>query len=264
MCALIITALFLAQTATPPKPAQPVQPTPRAAQPVEITARSAVMSVLVTDSTGAPLGDVVVQVTGPVTREGRTAGLGTMRFTNVRAGTYRLRFSKEGFVTFEREVAVKAGQPVEVEATLLAAPPTAAAQPCPEPTRGPEPSVAALPSGLIGQPRTVGIESFIETNFIGRGALRKDSPLGCTASGTGELVQLRQPIAEQSDSRSDTWIYVVAGEASLSVNDREEPVKFTTFAVIPRTTRYSITPRGRNPLIMILIRTGEACADLGK
>lgn len=263
MRALIIMALFLAQTATPPKPAQPVQPTPRASQPVETTARSALMSVLVTDSTGAPLGDVAVHVTGPVTREGRTAGLGTMRFTNVRAGTYRLRFSKDGFITFEREVTVKAGQPVEVEATLSAAPPSAAAQPCPEPSRAAEPSVAELPAGVIGQPKTVAVPSFVEANFIGR-APRRDSRLGCVGSGTATLVQLREALVEQVDAQSDLWIYVVAGEASLRVNDREESISAGAFSVVPRTMRHSIVPRGRNPLIMISIRTGEACPELGK
>ena len=54
-----------------------------------------------TDTLGAPLADAAITITGPVAREGVTAADGLLRVTNMRAGTYRLRFAREGSITLE-------------------------------------------------------------------------------------------------------------------------------------------------------------------
>lgn len=261
MDALLIALLFLAQAAPPPKPAQPSQTPPRTLQPVETITRSLAVTVLVTDGTGAPLADVEVRATGPVTREGRTSSEGIVRFTNVRTGAYRLRFAREGFLTLEREVTVRAGDPTRFDATLSAALPAPAPPPCPDPTKTPEPAAASKATGPIGEPRTVGVPAFVEANFIGR-APRKDSRFGCTGSGVATIVQLREAIVEQIDDKADLWIYVVAGEGTLRVSEREEPLYAGTFSVIPRTMKHSVVPRGRNPLIIISIETGKGCEGM--
>ncbi len=105
--------------ATPPK-----RPRPRAP-----STATAVLTVTVNDPTGAPLPEVKVTAHRPGrTRRARPPPMGQARLLGIRAGTYRLRFEKEGFHTFEKEVSWRAGTPAPTaEATLTAAPPAAAA-----------------------------------------------------------------------------------------------------------------------------------------
>jgi hypothetical protein len=177
----------------------------------------------------------------------------------VQPGSYRLRFTREGFVTLERDVTVRSGQPLKVDITMTPAPPPPPPPACPEPAKPIEPEPATKASGgPIGEPKTVGIPTFVELNFIGR-APRKDSQLGCVGSGTGTLVQLREAVTEQVFDAADLWLYVVAGEGALRVNEKEERLAAGTFSVVPRTMRHSILPRGKNPLILLVIETGKAC-----
>jgi hypothetical protein len=243
------------QTATPPKPAL---------KPVETITRATTttLTVQATDGLGAPLAGVEVRATGPAAREGKTAEDGSVRFQRMQPGSYRLRFARDGFVTLERDVTVRSGQPLKVDVTLSAAPPPPPPPPCPEPAKPavPEPA-AGIPGGPVGEPKTTAIPTFVELNFIGR-APRKDSRLGCVGSGAGTLVQLREAVTEQVFDTADLWLYVVAGEGALRVNEREERLAAGTFSVVPRTIRHSILPRGKNPLILILVETGRACEGM--
>ncbi len=63
----------------------------------------------VTDGAGAPIQGVTVSAMGPVEREAKTLADGTIRLTGLRAGTYRVRFSHEGYYTFEKEMTWRAG-----------------------------------------------------------------------------------------------------------------------------------------------------------
>src|SRR5918997_5014920 len=85
------------------------QQRPRAATPAP--AATMTSTITVTDLSGAPLSDVQVNLTGGLDRSGSTQGNGTIRFDGLRVGTYRVRFEKEGFVLFEREIEIRAGQP---------------------------------------------------------------------------------------------------------------------------------------------------------
>src|SRR5262245_45676801 len=85
---------------TKPRPTAPA-----AAAPVTAT-------ITVTDLSGAPLADVHVMLTGSLDRSGSTQTNGMVKFDSLHPGTYRLRFEREGYVLFEREMEVRAGQPV--------------------------------------------------------------------------------------------------------------------------------------------------------
>jgi len=263
---LIATAVAAGGAQAPPQTPPPQTQTPAkpVLQPVETITRSTTttLTVQATDGTGATLAGVEVRATGPVAREGKTAEDGSVRFQRVQAGSYRLRFSRDGFITLERDVTVRSGQPLKVDVTLSAAPPPPPPPPCQEPAKPAEPEHAAKSAaGPIGEPKTVAVPTFVELNFIGR-APRKDSRLGCVGSGAGTLVQLREAITEQVYDTRDLWLYVVAGEGALRVNEKEERLAAGTFSVVPRTMRHSILPRGKNPLILIVIETGQACEGI--
>ena len=87
----------------PPAPAPPKPPvvTQKPRPPAQSSATT-VATVTVTDEAGAPLTDVRVMLTGLLDRSGSTQTNGIVKFDGLRAGVYRLRFSKEGYTTLER------------------------------------------------------------------------------------------------------------------------------------------------------------------
>ena len=53
--------------------------------------------------------NVTVNVMGPVDREVKSPASGPTRIEGLRAGTYRVRFTHEKFITFEKEISWRAG-----------------------------------------------------------------------------------------------------------------------------------------------------------
>ena len=179
LCTVVLasSAITYAQTA-PPTPRPTAKPS---------TAKPPTVTIQVTDAAGAPLADATVTTTaGVVSREGVTGADGSLQWINMRPGTYRVRFVREGSITVERELILRAGEPATVDVALNPAPPVKA----PEPVAPPPPSL-----GPPGEPKITPVPLFLEKNFIGGREGRKDSPLGCTATGTATLHQLRDDVA---------------------------------------------------------------------
>ncbi len=237
-----ISNIAFAQTAAP-KPAAP-----------RTTAKPASLTIQVTDSVGAPLGDAQVTMTGPVAREGVTGADGLLRLANVRAGTYRLRFTRDGSIPFERELTIRAGEPLTIDVSLSSAP---VAPKAPEPAPAPPPAVKMLPPP--GEPKITPVPLFLEKNFIGGREPRKDSQVGCGATGTATLHQLREAWLSHAHEDADEWIYVVAGEGTLRVGTTEQRIQAGTFSLVPHATTHAVLPQGRNPLIVISIVSGPRC-----
>ena len=81
------------------------------------------VTVTITDASGAPLDNVHVTATGPVTRQTLSIDTGIARLNSVKPGDYRLRFEREGFNTLERDLTVKGGSPSTIDVSLSPAPP---------------------------------------------------------------------------------------------------------------------------------------------
>ncbi len=226
-------------------PAQPPkQPPKRAAAPA---AARLVMNVHVTDPSGNPLPNVKVTASGPVPRDGTTGQDGTVRFTTMRPGTYRLRFTADGFLTLERDEVVRATSPVTVDAML---------DPAPKPPPPPPPPATPPPAAAPAEPGTVAMLSlpdWIEKNFIGSREPSREATVGRTAGAAAAVLQLRQPVNDQTDARSDRMFYVIAGNGTMRIGGREESVEGGWLTVVPRDTTYSIVPKGRNPLVLLSI-----------
>jgi mannose-6-phosphate isomerase-like protein (cupin superfamily) len=255
---LLSTLLGTNSLAQTPKPADPAQPAtqeapakppvrrrpPAAAAPVTVT-------LTVSDKSGTPIGDAAVSMQGETSREARTTAGGIARFLSVKPGDYRLRFDHEGFVSFERDLTVKAGAPVDLEITLNPVPAPAAA-------KAPEPQAVAN-SAPAGEARSVAIVDFIEKNGIRGGEPIRADQLGCTASAKTTLLQIRDAIAEQARADADEVIYVVAGEGSLRMGNRDIPLQASTVAVIPRGTVRGLARKGKNVLYVLSVVSGPAC-----
>jgi hypothetical protein len=194
---------------------------------------------------------------GPVDREARTFADGTIRLAGLRAGTYRVRFSKDGYFTFEKELTWRAGQPpLEAIVTLTAAPPPPAPPPPPPPVV--VPAVPKLPPP--GDPKSLQLTDYIERNFISSREPHKESMIGCSGVGQSLLWQIRDPWDGRQHESADAMLYVIGGDGALKLASSEVVVTAGSFAVVPRGTKYGFVRRGRNPLIVLAVLSGAPCA----
>ena len=191
--------------------------------------------------------------TGPANREGVTIADGTIRLTGLRPGGYRIRIEHARFVTLEREITVRAtSQRQMFDAALSDAPPP------PEPEE-PHPAPEKQSSAPPGQPSSVAIVDFLDKNLISGRDPRKEDELGCTASARTLLLQLRDNTKEEADPDADEVLYVIAGEGTLRLGNSDVTLKSSTVAIVPRGTVRAVTRKGRNPLILLSVKSGPSC-----
>jgi mannose-6-phosphate isomerase-like protein (cupin superfamily) len=236
------------QTApAPPAPKRPAATAPRTTGP-------ATFAVHVSDPGGAPIGGVRVSLEGPMQRQSTTEGGGRIAFENLPSGTYRMRFEREGYITLEREQAARGGAPIDVNVTLTSAP---APPPPPPAPAAPPPSG---PPTVTVDPIAVDLPAFISKNFIGRRDPQKTSPIGCSTGATATLVQLREPLTDQTHDDFDEFVYVVAGQGTAHVQGHEQPLTPGVLVMLPRGIPHGFTANGKNPVVMLSIRPGEHCS----
>ena len=244
------------QTAQTPPPAT-AKPRPAPAAPAG-TGPTTTALLFITDGSGRPIEGVTVTLTGPVDREAKSPAEGPTRVLGVRAGTYRMRFAREGFYTFEKELVWRAGTPApELSITLNAAPPP---PPPPAPAPAPKPVVVEPKLPPPGQPKTMSLPDFIEKNFISAKENQKESLVGCSGVGQSLLWQIREPWDGRQHPAADAMIYVVGGEGTLKLGGSDVSLTAGSFAVVPRGTTYGFVRKGRNPLIVLAVLAGAPCA----
>lgn len=213
------------------------------------------MTIEVTTPAGEPIEGVRVVLTGPVERAGQSDAKGSLGFAGLRAGTYRLRFEHDEFVTLERDVTIAAAaRQAQIDVALTPRPPKPPAPPPPPP---PPPE----PPRPVGEPSTTDVPAFAERNFIGRSEPQKVSTVGCTGYATVRILQVRDPLDGRMNPDADETLYVVAGEATMRLAGNERVLAPGMLVVIPRGTASSIERRGRNPVILISVQSGPACPD---
>jgi hypothetical protein len=257
----LLLALTLSQTPVPaqPAPAQPAAPAtqkPRPAAPASGATTTALL--FITDGSGRAIDGVTVTLTGPVDREAKSSPEGATRIQGLRAGTYRMRFAREGFYTFEKELAWRAGTPApELSITLNAAPPPPAPPP---PPPAPKPVVVEPKLPPPGPPKTLGLPDFIEKNFISAKETQKESLVGCSGVGQGLVWQIRETWDGRQHPSADAMLYVIGGEGTLKLGGNDVNITAGSFAVVPRGTTYGFVRRGKNPLIVLAVLAGAPCA----
>jgi mannose-6-phosphate isomerase-like protein (cupin superfamily) len=74
-------------------------------------------------------------------------------------------------------------------------------------------------------------------------------------------MQVRDPLEHEMHAEVDEVVYVVAGEGTLSVQNRLTKVSAGYFALVPRGTEHAIRRQGRNPLIFLSVLTGAPCTE---
>ena len=256
MRTFLVLGAFLAGSAafaqTPAAPAAPAVRRPAAAP----AARSG-MAITVTDSRGTILPGIHAEVLGTSDRNGDTNGNGQLNFTAMQAGTYRLRFSGDAVIPFEKEVTLRPGQIADIDITLNPAPkapePVAPAPPPPPP---PPPAPAVGPAG---QPQTVSIVDLVERELISGNQPRRETLVSCSGNTRSTLVQLNQDQPQRLYEEAEVAYYVVAGEGAVRINGRDTALMAGSFVSLPRGTPHILVRRGRRPLILLATLSGEPC-----
>ena len=260
-----MVALLLLTLLQPPPPAAPAKISPTYPNPATQTTKpkprpsgaTTTAQLFITDPGGAPIEGVEVRVTGPVDREATSPASGPTRVQGLRAGTYRVRFTRDGFITFEKELTWRAGTAAPELAITLNPAPEPPPAPAPAPAKT-EPSTPALPPP--GTAKTLPLIDFIEKNLITGKEPQKENLIGCSGVGQALLWQIRDPWTGRKHESADVTVYVIAGEGTLRLDDRDVSVTNGSFAVVPHGTTYGFTRRGRNPLIVLAVLSGAPCA----
>lgn len=269
MVALLLLTLLQAPAppAAKPQPPSPTNPSPAtqtakppAPRPRPAGGATTTALLFITDGAGRFIEGVKVNVMGPVDREVMSAAGSATRIEGLRAGTYRVRFTHDKFITFEKEIVWRAGTAApELSITLNAAPEAPAPPPQPKVVEPPPPpATPALPPP--GAPKTVSLPDFIEKNFITNREPQKQNEIGCSGVERALLWQVREPWTGRQHEDADGMLYVVGGDGRLRLGEKEFTVSAGAFIVVPRGTTYSLSRTGRNPVIVLAILAGAPCA----
>ena len=253
---LVVTAQ---QPTTPPVPApKPATPPATTPAPVRRAARPAPapvpvnVEVRVGDSAGGPASGVTVTAEGPLSRTSRSNAEGKLTLWALTPGTYRVKAEGEGFVAFEKEVIVVSGKPMNVDFALAAAPPP---PPTPAPAPPPPTKDDPIPPGPV---RVLSLLDLAEKSLGGRDAF-KTVPVGCSGLSRSELLVVRDTKPATTVPDADESFYLIAGEATMTVGGKEQALTPGWFSLVPRGTAFSVTRKGRNPAILLMITAGPRC-----
>jgi mannose-6-phosphate isomerase-like protein (cupin superfamily) len=102
------------------------------------------------------------------------------------------------------------------------------------------------------------IADLAERSLTGRDPI-KLVPVACSGLDNTQMIVLRETMQSPAKPDVDQMLYVVAGEAMLSMEGREQPISSGWYAMVPRGTAHTITRRGRNPAIILATTGGQPC-----
>ena len=221
------------------------------------TAKPGSLALTVVTESGATLQGAAVSVRGAVDRQALAGADGVATLLNIPPGTYRARISREGYVTFEKEVTIRAGARATSEAALTAAP-AAPPPPPPAPKETPKPTPSAEPRGPVGAAKVLSLTDLAERMLSEQGPL-VEREIGCSVATASQLVLIRETLTSHTHADADEMLYVLAGDATLKIADKDTQVSAGWFGIVPRGSAHAITKRGRNAPIVLAIRSGQPC-----
>ena len=208
---------------------------------------------------GNTLPGILVELRGTAERRDTTNESGQTNFPSLPLGPYRFRFSGDAVTTLDKEVTLQAGKPQQIDVNLDPAPAPkevvklvqveAPAPPAPEP---------AAPPGPVGSPQVTSVVTLLDKE-LERKQPRRESVLSCSGTTRTSLLQLNAEQPARLYESAESVFYVVAGEGTLRIGDKESKLEAGAFASVPRATNFVLARRGKNPFILLAILSGEPC-----
>ena len=84
-------------------------------------------------------------------------------------------------------------------------------------------------------------------------------PIGCSGLSRAQLLVVREALQATSRPDADDMLYVIAGEASITLAGKTQNIASGYFSIVPRGTTRTVTRRGKNPVILLSIVGGPPC-----
>ena len=209
------------------------------------------MAITVTNGAGATLPDVHVEVSGRAARTGDTDASGQINFPGLQPGTYTLRFTGEGVMGFEREVTLTSGKVAQLQIALHPLPSQPAAPPPPAPK-------AAI--GPAGSPQWGSLPDLAKKAQQAKEP-RREILIACSGNERSMLLLLSENQPQRLYDDADSVYYVVDGQGSIKIGDREGDVGSGWFSSVPHGTPFSISRRGNKPLVLLWVLSGAPCEE---
>jgi mannose-6-phosphate isomerase-like protein (cupin superfamily) len=233
---------------------------PGAARPAAQAAKPGTLTLTIRSEQGLVLSGAVVAVHGLVDRRGTSGADGVVMLQNLPAGTYRARITRDGYITLDKDVAIRAGSRTTGEGVLAPAPTPSAPPPAPTPTPLPVDKRSTTPASTVkpGMARVMSLPDLVEQ------MLKQPQPIveheiGCSVATVARLILARESVAMHRHSDADEVLYMVAGEATLTMTEKDQNVTAGWFGLVPRGTSHSLIRRGRNPMVVLSVQSGEPC-----
>jgi quercetin dioxygenase-like cupin family protein len=253
LCMSFGLSLVASSSAAPPDDAQAA------------AARPGSLALTVVGESGSVVSGAAVTVHGAVDRKTVTGADGVATVTNLPAGTYRCRVMRDGFITLEKEIVVRAGARAAAEAVVSAAAPSAAPPP-PPPAEKPKPTPPPPQTvmGPVGQPRTASLTDLAEAMLREKDRLKDpivERDLGCSVAAASKLILVRETLESHAHADADEIVYILAGDATLRISDKDQALAAGWYALVPRGTAHSISRRGRNAPIVLSVQSGHPCGS---
>ena len=111
-----------------------------------------------------------------------------------------------------------------------------------------------------GQPQVLSLVDLAEKE-LERKQPRRETLVSCSGNTRTTLLQLNGDQPERLYEDAESLFYVIAGEGILRLDGKETRLLAGGFASVPRATSFTLGRRGRNPLILLTVLSGEACEE---
>ncbi len=256
---IALTLLFVAQLAgQATSSGQAANPAQAKSPAQSVAAKPGSLALTVVSEAGPPLAGATVSLRGNVDRQALTSADGVATLLNLPAGTYRARISRDGFISLDKEITVRAASKATAEAMLSAAPPPPPAPPPPAPKETPRP--VQTPTGPVGAPKVLSVLDLAE-QMLKDPAPIVEREIGCSVASSARLILVREPLTTHTHTDADEMLYLVAGDATLKIAEKETPISAGWFALVPRGSAHSLARRGRNAPIFLSVRSGAPCGS---
>ena len=85
--------------------------------------------------------------------------------------------------------------------------------------------------------------------------------IGCSGDSRAQLFVIRESIMASATADADEMLYLVAGEATLTVGAKQQAIVPGWFSLVPRGTAHTIARRGKNPAIVLSVVAGQPCGQ---
>jgi mannose-6-phosphate isomerase-like protein (cupin superfamily) len=187
-------------------------------------------------------------------RMGDTNAAGQVNFPGLPAGTYRLRFSGDDLVTFEREATLQGGRVTAVQVTLNAVE-AKKEEPEAAPVAPPPPAV-----GPVGSPQWGSLTDLAKRALQSK-PVRREVLLACSGNSRSVLLLLTEDQPDRTYEDAEATYYVLDGQGVVKIGDRPGDVSPGSFVAVPRGMTFSVMRRGNKPLVLLWVLSGSRCEE---